>query len=72
MRCLSCGVILKDHECVRKGSVTGEYIDMCDRCFSTISNEVSDVDDDYAKVAGEDHEDDDTDLRTEMRFDSYD
>ena len=45
MRCLSCGTILQDHETRRRGSVTGEYIEMCDHCFGTISAEVADVED---------------------------
>lgn len=71
MRCKSCNVILRDHEAVRKGSVTGEYIDMCDRCFSTISYEVADVEDEAGDFAGHDHPDDDTEHYTELRFDDH-
>jgi len=37
MRCLSCNVLLKPHEAVRKYKVTDkfEYIDLCDSCLST-------------------------------------
>lgn len=36
MRCLSCNVVLSDREATRKGSVTGEFLDLCDDCLSTI------------------------------------
>ena len=34
MRCLSCNKNLNDFESTRKHAVTGEYIDMCSKCFS--------------------------------------
>lgn len=36
MRCLSCNAILSDREATRKGSFTGEFLDMCSDCLSTI------------------------------------
>lgn len=36
MRCLSCDCELNDFESTRKHKVTGEYIDMCTRCFKTV------------------------------------
>lgn len=36
MRCLSCNVILTDRESSRKGTFSGEYLDLCDRCIRTI------------------------------------
>lgn len=43
MRCLSCDKNLNDKESTRKSIVTGEYLDLCDPCFSTISDEVQTV-----------------------------
>ena len=40
MRCLSCDKILNDYESTRKSAVTGEYIDLCNACFSTIKDTV--------------------------------
>jgi hypothetical protein len=37
MRCLSCDCNLNDFESTRKSAVTGDYIDLCNRCFSTVS-----------------------------------
>jgi hypothetical protein len=40
MRCLSCNCVLTDFEATRKGVNTGDYIDMCNRCFATISDDI--------------------------------
>ena len=40
MRCLSCDRILNDYESTRKSAVTGEYIDLCNHCYSTIKDQV--------------------------------
>lgn len=40
MRCLSCDKILNDYESTRKSAVTGEYIDLCNLCYSTIKDQV--------------------------------
>lgn len=36
MKCLSCDCFLTDREASRKGSSSGQYLDLCDRCLSTI------------------------------------
>lgn len=35
-RCRSCDSILSDFENTRKYSVSGEYVELCDKCLSTI------------------------------------
>ena len=40
MRCLSCNTIMNDFEATRKGVNTNDYIDLCDRCFGYIEDEV--------------------------------
>ena len=40
MRCLSCDKALSDREATRKCLITGEYPDLCNDCFSTISEDV--------------------------------
>ncbi len=40
MRCLSCDVILSDFEATRKYSKSGEFVDLCNKCFSTIEDDV--------------------------------
>jgi len=40
MRCISCNNNLNDSESTRKIASTGEYLDMCNRCYSDISTEV--------------------------------
>lgn len=40
MRCICCNKILSEFESTRKSIKTGEYLDMCNRCYGTISNDV--------------------------------
>lgn len=40
MICLSCNSRLTSFEATRKSKTTGEYIDLCNRCFSHIEKEV--------------------------------
>jgi hypothetical protein len=40
MRCIACNAVLTDFEATRKGANTGDYIDMCERCFSTIKDDI--------------------------------
>lgn len=44
MRCVCCDKLLSNREAVRKGANTGEYLDMCDGCYSTIADSVAVVD----------------------------
>ena len=40
MHCLACDVILNDFEATRKSESTGEYIDLCNKCFGTIADDI--------------------------------
>lgn len=40
MRCLACNVNLSDAESTRKSATTGEYIDLCNRCYGSIADDV--------------------------------
>ena len=40
MRCQACNRALTDFEATRKSVTTGEYLDLCNQCFSEISSEV--------------------------------
>jgi len=39
MRCLACNRALSDFESTRKSTETGEYLDLCNFCYSTISKD---------------------------------
>jgi len=39
MRCLSCNARLTEFESTRRGANTMEFIDLCNYCYSTISND---------------------------------
>ena len=43
MRCLSCNKALYDFEATRKSANTGEYLDLCNTCFSDIQYDVDAV-----------------------------
>lgn len=40
MRCLSCNCVLNDYEATRKSAHTNEYIDMCNRCYGIIEDDL--------------------------------
>lgn len=40
MRCICCDKRLSDFEATRKHINTGEYLDMCNKCYSTIDKQV--------------------------------
>jgi hypothetical protein len=43
MRCLSCNKNLTDFESTRKFASTGEYLDLCNRCYSDIQDDVDTI-----------------------------
>lgn len=40
MRCLSCNCILSDYEATRKSAHTNTYIDLCNRCYGHIQDDM--------------------------------
>ena len=40
MRCVACNVILTPQESVRRFKESRAFVDMCNKCLSTISEEV--------------------------------
>jgi hypothetical protein len=51
MRCLACDKRLNDRESTRKYASSGTFVDLCNRCFSTIAEDIPDIEgevsDDY-------------------------
>ena len=45
MRCLACNKRLNSRESTRKYSSSGDFIDLCDHCFSFIADEIPDTED---------------------------
>lgn len=43
MRCVACDVELSDYESTRK-DLHGNYIDMCNKCYGTIKDDLLTVD----------------------------
>lgn len=56
MKCYCCNNTLTTQEATRKFKTSGEYVDMCNKCLSTIDDEVS-----YTEGNTEDEEDDNGD-----------
>lgn len=44
MRCLSCNAALTDFESTRKSANTGQFIDLCNHCFYTVSEDILTID----------------------------
>jgi hypothetical protein len=40
MRCLSCNCQLNDQEATRKYANSNTFIDLCDRCFSHVEEDI--------------------------------
>lgn len=43
MRCIACNKNLSDFESTRKYADSQQYVDLCNKCFSTISDSVTTV-----------------------------
>jgi hypothetical protein len=41
MRCIACNALLSDFEATRKSVNTNEYIDLCNHCYYSISDDVN-------------------------------
>lgn len=52
MRCLACNRGLNDRESVRKYASTGSFVDLCNKCFSHVAEDIPDVDDGVDGVNG--------------------
>lgn len=61
MRCLSCNKILNTQESTRKYSSSGSYVDLCNRCYSYVA-------DDIAAIEGEGYVEDFEDEGTGEEF----
>lgn len=41
MRCTCCDRLLNNFESTRKSKSTGEYLDMCNTCYTTIADDLA-------------------------------
>lgn len=44
MRCIACNSELTDYESTRKSSTTGEFLDLCNTCYTVINEEIEVID----------------------------
>lgn len=52
MRCLSCDQRLNDREATRKYSSSGTFVDLCDRCFATVAEDIPDIEEGTVPPSG--------------------
>ena len=43
MRCSCCDAELNDYEATRKSKTTGQFLDMCDNCFTEVADDFIDI-----------------------------
>lgn len=69
MRCLACDKRLNDRESVRKYSSNNSFVDLCDRCFSTVSDDIADIEEgDFPIEFDEDEDDMDYQQQQQQQF----
>lgn len=56
MRCTCCNVILTPQESVRRFKQSQEFVDMCGKCLSTISDDVAFVEGNAGDEEGEEYD----------------
>lgn len=56
MRCSCCNVILTTQESTRKFKVSGDYVDMCNKCLNTIDEDVQYSEGSFEEEDGESDE----------------
>lgn len=44
MRCVFCDRLLNDFEATRKSKVTGDYLDMCNKCVGSVQESIETLD----------------------------
>jgi len=54
MRCLACDRNLTDFESTRKHTDTGEYLDLCNKCYNEIQADVETVTEERLDLTHED------------------
>ena len=64
MRCYCCDKPLNDFESTRKSVTTGDYLDMCNKCYSTIKDDVN-AEERYDLYDGDDNEHDEEETQDE-------
>ena len=67
MRCYCCNKALSDYESTRKSVTTGDFLDMCNKCYGSISNDVLAIE--RTDLRHED-EDEDGESYHDMKYDN--
>lgn len=62
MRCLACDKRLTNSESTRKYASSGTFVDLCNRCFAFVADDIPDVDGFEAEQFNEDEDGTNNDL----------
>ncbi len=54
MRCLSCDSALSNREATRKSALTGDFLDLCDKCFDTIKEDIAVIESQHTQEVQDD------------------
>lgn len=68
MRCLACDKRLNDRESTRKYSSNNSFVDLCDRCFASVSADIPDIEEGDFPT---EWDDEDTDEGTNEDYQQY-
>ena len=69
MRCYCCNKALSDYEATRKSVQTGQFLDMCNKCYGSISSEVLSIE--RTDLRHEDEEEEFQDMKNDDYFTSW-
>lgn len=69
MRCICCNRALSDYEATRRSVNTGDFIDMCNKCYGSIASDVLAYE--RQDLRHEDEEDEFHDMKKDDYFASW-
>ena len=69
MRCYCCNKALSDYEATRKSVTTGQFLDMCNKCYGSISGDILAIE--RTDLRHEDEEDEFHDVEKDDYFTSW-
>lgn len=67
MRCYCCNKALSDYEATRRSITTGQFLDMCNKCYGSISSDILALERSDLR-----HEDEDEEFHDVKNMDDYD
>lgn len=66
MRCYCCNKALSDYESTRRSANTGGFLDMCNKCYGSVSDDILALERTDLR-----HEDEDEEAFHDMKYDTF-